>query len=220
MRKLFLSYPLGIQTPSYGNKDPFVLESTKSLSCGDSCNQYRVTFNNHLGTHIDCPRHFDDAGSTIEKYPADFWFSDKVWLLNLPANPGELINLEPYIKGGLPEVEVLLIRTGFYQYRGQRTYWENNPGLSVASCQLLREKFKNLKIVGFDFISLSSYQHRPEGREAHKALLHSQFGKKAVLIIEDMDLSDLEKSPELIIVSPLRLEGLDGAPVTVIAEVI
>ena len=77
-----------------------------------------------------------------------------------------------------------------------------------------------MKIVGFDFISLSSYQHRPEGREAHKALLHSQFGKKAVLIIEDMDLSDLEKSPELIIVSPLRLEGLDGAPVTVIAEVI
>lgn len=218
MRKMFLSYPLGINTPSYGDKEPLILESTKSISCGDTCNQARITMSNHLGTHIDCPRHFDDKGLTIDQYPAEFWFSEKVGLLNLDVAPAELIELEPHIKNISSEIEILLIRTGFYQNRGKRAYWESNPGLSVASCQTLRQNFKNLKMVGFDFISLSSYQHRSEGRIAHKALLHGEFGAKSVLIIEDMDLSQIEKAPAQIVVVPLRFEGLDGAPVTVIAE--
>jgi arylformamidase len=39
--------------------------------------------------------------------------------------------------------------------------------------------------------------------------------KDPILIIEDMDLSKIKTCPSKIIVSPLRFEMADGAPVTV-----
>ena len=48
-------------------------------------------------------------------------------------------------------------------------------------------------MIGFDFISLSSYTHRNLGRKAHRAMLGkmdiSGVQLDPILIIEDMDLS-------------------------------
>jgi kynurenine formamidase len=74
-------------------------------------------------------------------------------------------------------------------------------------------------MIGFDFISLSSYAHRDLGREAHRAFLAELEidgdNKDPILIIEDMDLSKIKICLSKIIVSPLRFEMADGAPVTV-----
>ena len=75
----------------------------------------------------------------------------------------------------------------------------------------------NLRIFGFDSISLTGRQFRNEGKEAHRVFLV----KNNILVLEDMDLSQLVKSAviEEIIVSPLRFQNADGAPVTVFAKV-
>ena len=67
-----------------------------------------------------------------------------------------------------------------------------------------------------DFISLTSYQNREIGREAHKNFLG---GNNPILLVEDMDLSKIENTPRKLICVPILVHGLDGSPVTIIAEV-
>jgi kynurenine formamidase len=44
-------------------------------------------------------------------------------------------------------------------------------------------------------------------------------GKNPLLLVEDMDLSSLKKTPRLLICAPLLIENIDGSPVTIIAEI-
>lgn len=218
MKKIFLSYSLSMSTPSYGNSDPLKIEKTKNLSCGDSCNQLRFTMSNHLGTHIDFPSHFDADGKTAEQYSADFWFFQKVAWIEVNATPGELIDIEKFSKSIPLDTEVLLIKTGFCNKRSEQVYWENNPGIKASSGAFLRSQYPYLKVIGFDFISLSSFQNRSEGRVAHQEFLRKDRTGSPILIVEDMDFRELKLTPSSLMIVPLRGEGFDGAPVTVIAE--
>ena len=67
-----------------------------------------------------------------------------------------------------------------------------------------------------DFISITSYQNREIGRLAHRQFLG---GKNPLLLVEDMDLSSLKKTPRSLICAPLLIENIDGSPVTIIAEI-
>jgi len=73
--------------------------------------------------------------------------------------------------------------------------------------------------MGFDAISLTSFQHRELGREAHRAFLCPHKTHNPILIIEDMHLEKLTHTPASVICGPLMLKDADGVPVTVIAEI-
>ena len=79
----------------------------------------------------------------------------------------------------------------------------------------IKIKCPSLKIIGFDFISLSSFQNRLLGRKAHYEFLL----KNDILLIEDMNLDNLQNiSITSIIALPLLLDGIDGSPITILAE--
>ena len=82
----------------------------------------------------------------------------------------------------------------------------------------LRETFPKLRCVGFDFISITSWKHRAEGRKSHKAFLSPAKGEKPILAIEDMSLKRASSKIDWLVVSPLLVENSNGAPVTVIAN--
>ena len=65
-----------------------------------------------------------------------------------------------------------------------------------------------------DFISLTSYQHRALGKVAHREFL----GENDILLVEDMKLDELKKSPTSVICLPILIKGIDGCPVTILAE--
>ena len=81
----------------------------------------------------------------------------------------------------------------------------------------LRRNFPKLRVLGFDFISLTSYTNRPLGREAHKGMLGPLEGTEPILILEDMKLSPLQTAPSRLLIAPLLVDQADGGPVTVIA---
>ena len=80
------------------------------------------------------------------------------------------------------------------------------------------EKFKKIRIIGLDSVSISSRQHRDAGRIVHKKLLNP---KKPVLIIEDMNLTKITSKTRLkkIIIAPVMVSKTDGAPCKIIADV-
>ncbi|CAN2040219.1 arylformamidase [Candidatus Magnetomoraceae bacterium gMMP-15] len=218
---IFLSYFLDDKTPAYGNGESFKSEIVQSINQGDSCNTVQWTFLNHIGTHVDCPYHFSRNGKKLSDYHADFWIFQKIHLLDLsPISPGKIIDLMPIsINSISPEVELLLIKTGFSSKRHESIYWCKNPGFSPGLADELRINFKQLRAIGFDSISISSWTNRVLGRKAHKAFLDHD---RPILLIEDMDFSSIEKNTSLeqVIVSPFQVKNADAAPCTVMAEVL
>jgi kynurenine formamidase len=221
MSYIFLSHILSSETPSYGNKDRFSDSPQNEIIKGASANTSSWNFtNNHIGTHIDLPFHFDADGKKYEDYAAEEFIYDTVSLVDIPCNQGELIQRNSYYWGQITtSTELLLIRTGYETHRKSEKYWNDNPGIAPELCDFLITQFSNLRCIGFDFISLSSANHKVEGRLAHSALLKPKNGKRPVLIIEDMTLVASPSKIVKVIVAPLRVKDSNGGAVTVIAEI-
>jgi len=211
---LCLSHFINSETPLYGGEKLILISINKSIKKGDSCNTKTITIPNHTGTHIDFPNHFSNEGKTINDYSPKFWIFQHLFILNYTPEPAEIIDLCDRVDEIPSDTDFLILKTGFQQHRKSDTYWQLNPGLSPKLAGKLRQRCPNLRVTGFDFISLSSYQNREIGREAHREFLI----KHDILIIEDMDLSRVNGHIAKLICLPLLIDGIDGVPVTIIAE--
>jgi len=210
----YLSYFINNSTPQYGGDDAITISQRSAITKGDSSNSKFISMPNHVGTHIDFPKHFSVDGKTINDYPADFWVFNYPFVIDYQAKEEEIIEFEKEINTIPANTDILLINTGFQKYRGKEKYWKFNPGLSPNLAAKLKKNCPKLKVVGFDFISLSSYQNRMLGREAHKKFLVEHD----ILVIEDMDFSGLKGNISQLIALPILIDQADGGPITVIAK--
>jgi kynurenine formamidase len=216
-----LSYILDKATPSYGNRDSFSYVPTSSIKNGDSANTSSWTFTcNHIGTHIDVPFHFSDKGKKTYEIPIEEFIFDKVYLAEVPIDVGCLIAPEHLsCLVDIPkDIELLIIRTGYEHYRCDEKYWKNGPGFDPTIPSYLRANFPNLRCVGFDFISISSWVFRDQGRLAHKEFLAPEDGGRYILAIEDMFLSEVKRPIDSVVVAPIFCVDGNGGPVTVYAK--
>ncbi|RNC86061.1 MAG: cyclase [Balneola sp.] len=214
--KIFLSHSLNNNTPTYGNRSRVSVSKIKSIKEGSTVNESTINLPLHCGTHIDFPHHFFSEKITQENYEADFWFFNKPIIIEVEQS--ELI-IDEKIIDQLKQVkdkasfDILLVKTGATAFRSESRYWEYNYGLSPNVADYLKEEFTSIRVVGMDFISLSSYQHSDAGKAAH---YHFLDPKSPILVIEDMDLTKVDANTTLreVIVCPLRIDGTDGVPVT------
>ena len=217
--KIYLSYPLNNNTPTYGNRTRVAVSKLKSTAEGSTVNESMISLPLHSGTHIDFPYHFFENGTKHDSFSADFWFFENILLIEIDQTnliiESQLINKLEKVNHK-NEYELLLIKTGASNYRNEPEYWKHNFGLSPKIAFYLRENFKQVRAVGMDFISLSSYQHSSIGKEAHLEFLNP---KSPILVIEDMNFSQISAITRFkgIVILPLRIDEADGSPVTCIA---
>lgn len=221
MTLIYLSHVLDVSTPAYGDSRSLEIENLRSIARGHSCNESAVRLPLHLGSHADSPFHFDEHGPTIDHYEPDFWFVRSVSLIDVPAGPGDVVDLDRFedVSPCIPrDCEAILIRTGAERLRWSEpeTYATNGPYLGDDLARHLRENF-DIRFLGVDSISISSPAHRDVGRSSHRDLLC--LGSKApVVVLEDLSLGGLQESPKEMWIFPLRIRGADGAPITVVAR--
>ncbi len=209
MKTLFLSYFINSNTPVYGGKkNALEIVRESSINNGDSSNSSKYSFNSHIGTHIDFPLHFSNSGLACSDYCSSFWIFNDVGFVN-----SNVENFEQNIDNLSSEIEILLLKTSFGENRGSDIYLYNQPVIPSTWATMLKKKFPKLRVFGFDLISLTSKLDRDEGKKAHKSFLL----ENDILILEDMNLSELDLCPNKIIISPLLIEKSDGVPCTVIA---
>lgn len=218
-----LSHPLATTTPLYGG-GAVRIERVRAMEAGDSSNNSTLTLPAHAGTHIDAPRHFDAGGRTLDSFSPDYWHAERPWLIDCLASPGELLDLAKLGRhlATIPDdCDLLLLRTGFERLRDAdpETYSSRGPGLAPETCDWLR-RHRNLRMLGLDFVSVSSFLHREMGRQAHRMLLAAhESGAEPILPVEDMALAVLETVPTESWIIPVLFTAADGAPVTAIAKV-
>ena len=217
--RFFLSYPLTSSTPSYGNRDLFSESINSEIINNNGANTSKLNFsNNHIGTHIDTPFHFFNNGKKVLDYEADDFCFLNIHIIFKPMLKGELINMNDEELNAIPvKTEFLILKTDYCYLRTDKKYIFDNPGLHKDLAYKLRNSLPNLRAVGFDFISLTSWNFRQHGRESHKSFLGPGGD---FIIVEDMDLTELNPETKLksIILAPLRTISGNGGPVTIIAE--
>ncbi len=213
---VYLSHALNEETPLYGGANDIHFNVGNSIEKGAISNTKHYSFPNHSGTHIDFPLHFSDQGRSLNDYQAADWIFENVFTIFTTVDPDTIIDESNISIKSIPEsTECLLISTDFQKYRGEEIYWKNNPGLAPSLAGSLKNRCPELKVIGFDFISLSSFQNRKLGRIAHKEFLV----KHNILIIEDMKLDVLNMSQvRQVIALPLMVDNADGGPITVIGD--
>lgn len=154
----------------------------------------------HVGTHADAPLHVRDGQPASDSLAPDAF-----------VGPAIVIGLEDVIgpvgvdslSGRLPRrIERLLLRTGRTIASG--AFPEAWPALTAAAVRWLAGR--GLRLLGVDAPSVD--ERASKTLDTHHAL----FDVRAS-ILENLDLRDIPDGPYELIALPLRVEGLDAAPV-------
>ncbi|MGG7048316.1 MULTISPECIES: cyclase family protein [unclassified Campylobacter] len=212
----FLSYAINENTPTYGNKDKFNISKTTCISEGAVANNSFISTTTHIGTHIDMPYHFYENGQSICDFDDSFWIFKNVVIVCI--NPLSLV-IEKELMHSLEnfdsDCDFLIVKTGSCLFRDDSKYTEVNYGFSPNLYDFLLSKMPNLKVFGFDTISVSSFKHREIGRDAHRRFLNPD---RPILLLEDMDLNSVDENTKFsqVVIAPLRIQNCDGLPCSVI----
>lgn len=205
----------------YGSAPRPVVVPFSQIANGDTSNSYTLSLFNHTGTHIDAPRHFVDKGKPISGYALNELIFNRPIIINCQKDDACLIRPEDLkaASNQLHRSDCLLLRTGFGRFRDEERYRTNNPGIAPEAIRWIRKEYPSIRCIGIDTISISSFQYRNEGREAHRAAFVDQAGfGEPLLLIEDMKLDAVpEERLCTMIVLPWQIEGLDSAPCNIIA---
>ena len=218
-----LSYTLNVRDHAFPGAPTMRIEPFESMQKGDRLNTYNVTLFNHFGTHMDGPNHFNGQGRQLYELELSTFIFEKPLLVDIPKGRGELVEPEELMRfdEAIRAADLLLVRSGFSAMRASdnRAYSEEGPAISARAAELIVERYQNLKAVGMDWISLSSPLHLEDGIRAHQIML-GKTGAEPVLIIEDIGLSGLDPDTlETVFALPLFIEGIDSAPVTILAKI-
>ncbi len=219
MRELIdVSVRLGPGTPEWPGDVPFSCGWTCTIAGGASINLSAITLSPHVGTHADAPLHVHDGWPASDALPLDPFVGPALVLEvgDVPAGadpdgPGALTlaTLEARARAqgvalldALAETPRLLLRTGRTIADG--AFPDGWPWVAPDAARLLAAR--GLRLLGVDAPSV-------DARES-KALAthHALFGAGAYNL-ENLDLRDAAPGRYELIAPPLRVVGLDGAPV-------
>ena len=211
-----ISILLGLEDVTYPGDDPYSREEISSIAVGAAYNLSTLTLSAHAGTHIDAPNHFFDKGENAAGYPASFWIFKRPLIVDVTLMPSETLRCGEWTKAIKAETDIVLFRSGWSSMRSGKKYFLENPGIHPEIALYLRKKYPRIRAIGIDWISVSPYEDRALGREAHRAFLDPEGENNPICIIEDMDLSGTFKGLSEIYALPLRVQELDSAPCTVV----
>ena len=131
--------------------------------------QYIMT-SNHMGTHLDAPRHFVTGGMTIDQIPVE-WLCGPGVIVNLSDALGELDVYTPKMIEDRVEVrkgDLLFLHTGFHKHAqfgsepDEEKYIHRHPGAHPDLVPWLLEK--EIHIWGVDCVSTDHPMNLPIGR--------------------------------------------------------
>ena len=87
-------------------------------------------------------------GKKGSEYPADFWIFNSVGFIECDVDA-----IESQLASLSPTIECLILKTGFAQNRGKEIYWKEQPVIKAKLANVLRARFPNLRLFGFDIVN-------------------------------------------------------------------
>ncbi|QPC84083.1 cyclase family protein [Phototrophicus methaneseepsis] len=218
-----LSFPLSASAPVWpGNPPAAQTEANSAIANGDNANTTILHLFSHSGTHLDAPKHFNDAGASAYQLPIDRYIFHSPLVLEVPKPEGGPIHqyeLEPYAQQ-LGAADLAMLRTGWIEKRTSepKRYPQEGPYLDPEAARYLMT-FSKLKGVAIDAVSIGAPYAYPESVATHQALTGvGRDDGHFLLILEDLRIDADLGNARRIYAWPLLIEGSDGSPCTIVAE--
>jgi arylformamidase len=192
-------------TPEWPGDTPYSCGWTWSIATGDSVNVSTITTSPHVGTHADAPLHVRDGWPASDALPLDA-FVGRCAVVDLPgtADAVALEALERHAANGgvrLADVQRLLLRTGRTIAAG--VFPEEWPWLTPDCARALADR--GLVLLGVDAPSV-------DARASTALATHHALFAGGAFNIENLDLRAVPAGWYELLAPPLRIVGLDAAP--------
>lgn len=189
-------------TPPWPGDSPFLCNWSALIADGSSVNLSTVSGSPHVGTHADAPVHVKDGWSSSEHLPVAP-FIGRATVVDVADITGEISAAQLVERAPSGELERVLLRTGRCVADG--AFPEDWPTLSSGAIKHLVE-VANVQLVGVDAPSV-------DPRESKSLSNHVDIFSNGAYILENLDLRSIEPGVYELVALPLRIAGLDAAPV-------
>lgn len=190
-----ISVPVNALTPEWPGDTPFSCRWSWAMSRGDSVNVSCINGSPHVGTHADAPFHVDSTWPASESLDLAA-FTGPVTVVDVSAGEG------PVSLDSLGPTERLLLRTGRTIATGVfPAAW---PWLDQTTVTGLLDR--GLRLLGVDAPSV-------DGRDSKTLEVHRALFDRGASVLENLDLRRVAPGRYHLTAFPVRLDGLDAAPV-------
>lgn len=223
-RFVVLSHPLRPDAPVYPTNPPAAaIEPHHRIDAGDPDNSTRLALFSHSGTHVDTPWHFNPDGPRAADLPIESFIFEAPRLVDVAPGEGPFIRraaLDAHASA-IAEADLVLLRTGWSARRASdpERYPTDGPLLHPDAARWLIDEHPGLRAVATDAISIGSPRFHAESVATHRALTGvGRTDGRFVLIYEDVAMPPRIESMVRVFAWPLFIEGSDGSPVTIVAE--
>lgn len=207
IRRHDVTWPVANGMIGYPGNPEVRIAPHSEVRSGASANVSLLTLGSHTGTHVDAPKHFDDAGVGVDLLPLDALIGPAV-VLAFDDAVGAIgpEHLEQHDLLGRTRV---LLKTGNSALQQRDEFVRSYTYLAPEGAKWLVER--GVELVGIDYLSIE--QFRSGHHRTHRTLLAHD-----VVIVEGLALGTIAPGPYRLICLPLRLAGLDGAPARAVLE--
>jgi len=208
----------------HDHKDYARITGTDKLGI-DHCNTGIIIMGDHVGTHVDSWWHANpDAPGGTEAIPIEYCYGDGVVLDLTHKGPGDEITVDDLAEAvakigyAIKPLDIVLIRTDASQFRDEKRYLTDHPGMTREGTLWLLDQ--GVKLIGIDAIGFDppvEYMwKRNKLWEAHRVMREREYYH-----IENLINLDQIPVPFGFTVSalPIRLRGATAAPIRAVAIV-
>lgn len=208
MRIYDISVPISPNLPTWPGDPPVTLERIARMEEGASSNVSQISMSVHTGTHIDAPYHFLGGDTpTCEKLALNT-LTGRAYVLQIPVEV-DTITAKVLERAHIPpRTRRLLLKTrNSHNWTLQSSkFIEDFVAISPSGAQHLAER--GIKLVGIDSASVAPFNSQVP---THKILLEA-----GMILIENLNLSEVSQGRYSLYCLPLKIVGADGAPARVI----
>lgn len=192
-------------TPEWPGDTPWTCRWTWDMARGDSVNVSCINGSPHVGTHADAPFHVDPRWPASEALTLDA-FSGAATVVDVSSHRGPLDVSSLGLAAGR-RVERLLLRSGCSIAGGP--FPEAWPWLEESAVHELLDR--GLRLLGVDAPSV-------DGRDSTTLAVHRALFRGGAFVLENLDLRQAGPGEYHLTAFPLRLAGLDAAPVRAVLQ--
>lgn len=190
---------LNKESAEWPGDTPFQFQISWSKEQSGSVNVGQITTSTHIGTHIDAPFHFDNAGLKVHELPLENYFLDAV-VVDVSGNSEVSKEMLHNVQVGT--AKAALFKTSAWQNRSE--FPEEIPLFNTDVVEWMIEN--NIVLFGVDLPSVDAITSK-------ELPMHHALGEAGRYILEGIILDDIQEGIYKLIALPLKIEGADGSPV-------
>lgn len=195
---LDISMPVTPRTAAWPGDAPFSCGWTVTKAQGESVNLGWARTSPHVGTHVDAPFHYDDAGARVGGLALDAF-----------VGPAVVVDAR-----GEAELDARLLR-GLDLRRAPRVLFRtrerSDPAVFHRGFPLLTQpavetlQAAGVRLVGIDAPSYDAF-------DSKTLPVHHSLGAAGIANVENLVLDDIEPGAYELLAAPVRWDEMDAAP--------